>query len=142
MAKRKATNPKRDVDNSLTLSDRFYIENNPNLSIEELSKQINKPEEIIISYCNTLIKKEKGNRVRKLFNTPVPGVTVMTEAASEAGDHAISTSQLSILQRINQALATGNVTEAQRLKEEHINQQNDTLLKAPRYNDCIHVINP
>ncbi len=151
MAKRK--NPtkqeqKRIPEISLTLPDRFYIENHGNLSVEEIARDLDKPIEVVQAYCQELVAKNPGKKIFRgfeLMNRPKGknkqklGVVSMTEAASMVGDDAHK--KYVTLEAINRALMEGNNELAKELKDRYDEQQRaNKLAIRSKYKDMIHYI--
>lgn len=135
---------KRDESVSLSLPDRFYIENNGNLSIEQLAHDLAKPIDVVKDYCEAWLKAnppKKKYRARDLMSRPskTGGVISMTEAASMVGDEAYG--RFVTLEDINEAEAVGNTERVKMLKKqyEEQEQQNRQVIKT-KYSDMIHYI--
>ena len=123
----------------LSISDKFYIEKNPDMSLDNLSKNLNVSVNVIEDFCKTILKK--NDRAKRLMSRPgkeKSGVVSMTQAASMEGD---SSNRGLVLEAINRAIAEGDDQKAIRLKkayDEHITKNKDILKE--KYKDIIHYI--
>lgn len=139
---------KRSEAESLSLPDRFYIENNGNLSVEQLAHDLCKPIELVKSYCEAWNKTnppKKKYRAKDLMDRPAKhgGVISMTEAASMVGDDAHNHSNFVTLDMINTAVTSGNVELVKKLKEKYeVQEQENRNVIKNKYKDIIHYIEP
>lgn len=133
---------RREPTETLSLPERFYIENHGDLSVEQLAKELNKPVKLVQEYCEAWLKAnpvKKESKVSKLMNK-FKGSVSMTEAASIASDDAI---HHVTLEEINIALANGQITLANSLKERYYAQEqaNKSVFRN-QYANIIHYIQP
>src|SRR5574343_477765 len=140
MAKTKVD--KKEIENTLGEVDKFYIENNTDMSIEELAQKLSKPIAVIESYCKTALERlNSQGRVNKLLSKPAKhgGVVSMTQAASMEGDDAQK--RYISLDAINRAIQDGDIQRASELKMKYEQQQKqDKLAAKERYSGKIHYI--
>jgi hypothetical protein len=133
---------KRVENLSLTLQDRFYIENNEDMSIEDVARNLGKPMDIVLEYMQTLVKKEKRKRGKATFNSDSKkGYTAMTEASSSVVDDAHK--KYITTEAINKAMVEGNHELARELKQRYDEQQRttkETIRK--KYDKFVHYIEP
>lgn len=140
--KAKPRNP-RDPETTLDLPDRFYIENNGQLSVEEIASHLNKSVELIQDYVNDYLAKHpvkpKAPRTKTLIDRPAKGVTSMTEAASMSGDDGYM--KTVTMESINRAMADGNLELAKELKVrlDEQNKKNKEVIKS-KYRPILHYI--
>ena len=73
------------ISSTLSRADKFYIENNSELSLPELSKDIDKAQKLIKEHLST-IQADSGLKVDNLMGKGARGAVVMTEAASSLTD--------------------------------------------------------
>ena len=71
---------------ALSKADKFYLDNNTELSLEELSKDIDKTQKLIKEYLSTT-QIDSGPKIDNLMGKGARGAVVMTEAASSLADH-------------------------------------------------------
>jgi predicted transcriptional regulator len=124
-----ASEKKRNVENTLSVADRFYIENHGNDSIEKIANDLGKSIQLVKSYCEEWIKDnppKKEKRASKLMDRPAKGggVVSMTQAASMVGDEK---GHFVTIETINQAIANGDVEQVKRLKEQYNLQEKTNL---------------
>jgi hypothetical protein len=128
----------------LTLSDRFFIEQNGTMSIADLSQALEQSEDVVQEYCNELVRKNKGKGVgkkaRELMDRPAKGVISMSKGASEAGDDSKYNKWVTI-EAINHAIADGDMEAARRLREKYDAQkQKSKDIISSKYSDKVHYI--
>ncbi len=136
----------RDPVTTLSLPDRFYIENNPHLSIEELANNLIKPVELVKAYCEEWLANNPPSRsnnaddlVTKLTRDGVVLGLSMTEAASMLGDEARGIS----LETINEAMARGEYQLAEELKVKYHEQESRYReMQIGQYSTAVHYIRP
>ena len=71
---------------TLSKADKFYIDNNSELSLSELSNDIDKTQKLIKEHLST-IQIDSGRTVDSLMGKGASGAVVMTEAASSLADN-------------------------------------------------------
>ena len=140
MAKKKVPS-KRLEEETLSLSDRFYIENHGELSVEKIADDLGKPVELVTDYCKQWVQKNSSmkSRTKKAMHRPAKGTLAMTEAASMMSDEAHK--QYVSLEAINRAVVEGDYELANELKKRYEDQQraNKDIIKN-KYRDMIHYI--
>lgn len=129
---------------NLTVAEKFYIENNGTLSVEELAQNLGKSVDVVQSYCTQWNKEhppKKEYRAKKLMSRPAKrgGVLVMTEEASMVGDDALT--RYVSLEAINKAISEGNLELAKELKGRYDQQErgNKEIIRN-KYTTMIHYI--
>ena len=138
---------KKEVEHrhgTLTVQDRFYIENNGHMSVEELADMLKQPIDTIQSYCDEWLRKNPQNAERpanKLMDRPRKGVVAMTGGASSAADDNYN--KYVTIEALNKAIMDGNVERVKYLKEELAKQDKTRkdIIKQ-KYVDKIHYIIP
>ena len=70
---------------TLSKADKFYIDNNSELSLSELSNDIGKTQKLIKEHLTTT-QADSGRKVDSLMGKGARGAVVMTEAASSLAD--------------------------------------------------------
>jgi hypothetical protein len=140
--KKKEPQEKRVDAETLSFADRYYIENNGNLSIEELATSLCKPIKIVAAYCEEYLKRnpsKKKYRAKEMMDRPtVKGVVSMTGAASMAIDDADKPISL---QDITNAVLAGDMEHAKTLKEKFDKQAEEAVNAiSPKIKNAIHFI--
>ena len=83
----KKTTPKTTKAVALSNVEKFYIEEHVNTSIEDLTKEIGKPESLIQSLVDKIKEKQSATtKVEDLMAKNNNGSVIMTEGASSLAD--------------------------------------------------------
>lgn len=147
-AKRKNPADHLDPNKSLTEAERFFIENNGNLSIDVIAEKLHKPVELIRAYTADWLAKhppvKETPRALKTMKRE-KGTVGMTEASSMIGDDFRGRSGVSPeIIAINRALEEGRHEDAKRLREAY-DAKNEEKRKTKirnKYNQMVHFIVP
>lgn len=76
---------------TLSKADKFYIDNNSELSLSELANDVGKTQKLIKEHLSTT-QADSGRTVDSLMGKGASGAVVMTEAASSLADDKRDTS--------------------------------------------------
>lgn len=140
MAKPKAA-LKRAEEITLNQVEQFYIKNNPDMSVEELSSKLNKPLDVIVEYCAAALKSEKRKKARQLMDRPAKGAIAMNRAASMDGDEVYSS--YTTLEAIKKATEDGDLESVKKLKTKYDKEQREEKqVRKNLYEGIIHYIEP
>jgi hypothetical protein len=129
---------------TLSIQDRFYIENNGNMSVEELAAILKQPVEVIQEYCDAWLKahpQDLPRPAKNLMERPSKGVVSMTGPASQVADETYN--KYVTVEAINQAMARGDHETAKKLKKRLDDQDKERKdIIRNKYVDKIHYIIP
>jgi hypothetical protein len=79
---------KKEVEVTLTKVEEFYIQNNHNMTPEELADVLQKPVEVVAKFHSTLkeVRETQAQKIIRMQGVHHGGATIMTPALSDITD--------------------------------------------------------